>query len=136
VITNAYAVIGPLLEHGQVEIISTGGRYHPKTQTFVGGESYRSIRRHNIDRAFISCIGLDLSRGAAEGFQEQAIFKEMLVEVAAESILLVDSSKLNRRSEYFFANLEHISQIITDSGIRADQLEQLQSAGCPVTVAE
>jgi len=135
VITNAYSVIGPLLDREQVEIVSTGGRYHPKTQTFVGGESYHSIRRHNIDRAFVSCIGLDLDRGAAEGFQEQALFKEMLVEAAEETVLLVDSSKLGQRSEYFFASLENISQIITDGGIRPEQLDSLQRAGCSVVTA-
>ncbi len=136
VVTNAYAVIDQLIGRDQIELISTGGRYHPKTQTFVGGDSYNSIRRHNINSAFVSCIGLDLKQGAAEGFEEQAIFKEILMQMAEQTVLLVDSTKLNQRSEYFFANLNQISHIITDAEADPALIRELVSAGCSVDLAE
>ncbi|MBT4756979.1 MAG: DeoR/GlpR transcriptional regulator [Opitutae bacterium] len=104
VVTNAFAVLEHIARMGNVELISTGGRYHPKTQTFTRSDSYVTLQRHNISIAFISCIGLDIERGASEGFEEQAGFKEILVQLAKEVVLMVDSSKLNTCSEYFFQN--------------------------------
>lgn len=135
VVTNAYAVLDHLVHMKEVTLISTGGRYHPKTQTFVSGDSYKALKRHNINTAFISCLSLDAKQGASEGFEEQAIFKEYLVEMAEEVVLLVDSSKLNQRSEYFFASAEDISSIITDSDADPKFVEDLRSRGYKVVIA-
>jgi DeoR/GlpR family transcriptional regulator of sugar metabolism len=136
VVTNAYAVIEHLVGREQLELISTGGRYHPKTQTFVGGDSIDTLRRHNINTAFISCIGFDAIRGASEGFEQQATFKERLVQFADEVILLVDSTKLGQRSEYFFAAINQLSSIITDHAADPALIREFISAGCSVTIAE
>lgn len=136
VLTNAYAVIDQLISHEQTELICTGGRYHRKTHTFVGGDSYHSLRHHNINCAFVSSIGLDPNRGAAEGFEEQAVFKENLVQMAEEVILLIDSTKLLQRSEYFFAGINHLTRIITDKEADPEVIRQLISNGCPVSIAE
>jgi DeoR/GlpR family transcriptional regulator of sugar metabolism len=136
VVTNAYAVLDHLIRYNNVDLVSTGGRYDQKTQTFIGGDSHRAIQRYQIQTAFISCIGLDAARGASEGFEQQAVFKEHLVEFAEEVILLVDSNKLNVQSEYFFAELKNLSLIITDSSADPVCVEQLRRNGCNVKIAE
>lgn len=136
VVTNAYAVIDQMIGRDQVDLISTGGRYHHKTQTFIGSDGFDTIRRHNINAAFVSCIGLDLKKGAAEGFEEQATFKEALLKMAEQTVLLVDSSKLNKRSEYFFGSLDQISHVITDAEADPQALDSLSASGCSVIVAE
>lgn len=136
VVTNAYAVVDQLIRFQNVDLISTGGRYDQKTQTFIGGDSYSALKRYQIHLAFISCIGLDCQRGASEGFEQQAVFKEHLVEVADEVILLVDSQKLDTQSEYFFADLSKLSTIITDSGANLEAVAKLRKKGCTVIVAE
>jgi len=136
VLTNAYAVIDQLVSMEQIELISTGGTYHSKTQTFISGDSYNMLRRHNISRAFVSCIGLDAARGPSEGFEQQAVFKETLIQMAQEVILLVDSTKFNQNSEYFFASLRDISHIITDSDADPEFVEDLRAQGCTVTIAQ
>lgn len=135
VVTNAYAVLDHMVRKENVELICTGGRYHPKTKTFNGPESVATIRRHNINTAFVSCIGLDSLRGASEGFEAQAGFKEILAKISGKVVLLVDSSKLGKRSEYFFAELQDFSYIITDEGADPVFVEALRESGCQVTVA-
>jgi DeoR/GlpR family transcriptional regulator of sugar metabolism len=136
VLTNAYAVLDQLVSSEQIELISTGGTYHPKTQTFISGDSYGMLRRHNINCAFVSCIGLDIHRGPSEGFEQQAVFKEILIQVAQRVVLLVDSTKFKQYSEYFFASLRDISEIITDSGADPEFVEDLRTQGCSVTIAQ
>jgi DeoR/GlpR family transcriptional regulator of sugar metabolism len=135
VVTNAFAILELLLEKDSVDLISTGGRYHPKTHTFIGGDSISNLRRHQIHTAFVSCIGFDVERGASEGFEHQAIFKESLVHYAKEVVLLVDSSKINQQSEYFFAPLERISRVITDPGIAPAAAEAIRACGLKLSIA-
>ncbi len=135
VVTNAFAVLEQLKHRDSIELISTGGRYHPKTHTFVGGDSINTLGRHQIHTAFISCIGFDIERGASEGFEEQATFKEQLILLAEEVVLLVDSSKLNQQSEYFFAPSKRISRIITDKGIHNKQADAIRGCGVKLTIA-
>lgn len=136
VLTNAYAVIDHLVSSEQMELISTGGTYHPKTQTFISGDSYGMLRRHNINCAFVSCIGLDIHRGPSEGFEQQAVFKETLILMAQKVVLLVDSTKFKQHSEYFFASLRDITEIITDCGADPEFVEDLRTQGCTVTIAQ
>jgi len=135
VVTNAHAVIHQLIESPEIEIVATGGQYHPKTQTFNSPTPLPHLKRLNIQKAFVSCIGLDFKRGASEGFETQAIFKESLLQLCEEVVLLVDSTKLNKRSEYFFASLDNINHVITDSGVTQDQIVAIEAAGCKVTIA-
>ena len=51
-------------------------------------------------------------------------------------MLLVDSSKLGERSEYFFSRLQDISSIITDKDAPPSFVSELRSLGCKVTIAE
>jgi DeoR/GlpR family transcriptional regulator of sugar metabolism len=135
VVTNSFAVLEHVTRMSEAELISVGGRYHPKTHTFVGGDTIDVLRRHNVHTAFISCIGYDLRRGASEGFEEQATFKMRLVQFAENVVLLMDSSKLNARSEYFFADPAEITEIITDSGAEATAVQRIRELGHRVTIA-
>ncbi|GAB5559053.1 MAG: rhamnose catabolism operon transcriptional regulator RhaR [Synoicihabitans sp.] len=136
VVTNSFAVLEPITHMQEVELISVGGRYQPKTHTFVGGETIDVLRRHNIHTAFVSCVGYDPVRGASEGFEEQATFKTRLVQFAENVVLLVDSSKLNERSEYFFADPSEISEIITDSAADPSQVKKIRERGIKLTLAD
>ncbi|NDV62844.1 DeoR/GlpR transcriptional regulator [Puniceicoccales bacterium CK1056] len=136
IVTNAYAVIDHMVRLENVELVSTGGRYDQKTQTFIGGDSQQALRRYQIHTAFISCIGLDAQRGASEGFEQQALFKENLVQIAEQVVLLVDSTKLDKQSEYFFAEIKNLSMIVTDSGASPEFVKQLHDKGCTVRIAE
>lgn len=136
VVTNAFSVIQQLVSMQNVQVISTGGGYHPKTHTFVGNDSTETLRRHHIHTAFVSCIGFDSVRGASEGFEQQATFKERLLQYADEVILLVDSSKFNHRSEYYFAGIGDIDHVVTDSGINRDTAAEMRAKGLKLTIAE
>ena len=135
VITNALAVIQGLVNNDNIEVISTGGKYHSKTNTFIGGDSFNILRRHHVDNAFISCLGLDLERGASEGFEQQAIYKELLIQISDKVTILVDSSKINSHSEYYFSTMKNITCIITDSGIQSSAVSQIVDLGIDLKVA-
>lgn len=135
VVSNAHPVFERLADKENVELISTGGRYHAKTRTFVGINSVQSLTRHRIDMAIISCVGFSLSKGASEGFEEQALYKEFLVQHAERVILLVDSSKFDRQSDYFFGRVKEIDHVVTDEAIDDAAAERIRQSGVELTIA-
>lgn len=59
-----------------------------------------------------------------------------MMEAAAETIVIADSSKLGVNSLVRMCGVEEISRLITDSGITKRQADDFKAAGVPVTVAE
>ena len=59
-----------------------------------------------------------------------------MVQFAEEVVLLVDSSKLNQRSEYYFAEVARISRVITDNKIDPAFANEIRSRGMKLTIAE
>ncbi|MGF1450886.1 MAG: DeoR/GlpR family DNA-binding transcription regulator [Opitutales bacterium] len=135
VITNAHPVLHQLVDAQHLQLVCTGGRYHATTRSYNGVDAIALLRKHHIQKAIISCVGLDLEHGASEGFEQQAVFKEALVQHADEVILLCDATKLEHRSEYFFCPLERVTHLITDAGASAGFVGKLRDAGVDVTLA-
>lgn len=136
VISNAHAVSERLLATEKVELFSMGGRYHRETRTFVSHHSIETLRRYHIDTTFVSCIGFDLIHGASEGYEEQASYKETLVEHSENVVLLIDSTKFNERSDYYFAPVNRTNCIITDSNIDPKVAQSIRESGIALTIAE
>ena len=82
-----------------------------------------------MDKAFFSCNGLDLERGASEVAEIHAEFKENVLQYCREKILLCDASKLGVRSSRFFADFDMIDKVVTDSGADEAFIQKLKDAG-------
>ena len=86
-------------------------------------------------RMFIGCQGI-----GAHGLMEadpMVVQSEMgLIGQADELIVLADSSKFSGRSSLILCGLDRISAVITDSGIRDEDRQMLETAGVRLIVAE
>ncbi len=136
VVTNAFAVLEHLVGKNHVELISIGGRYQASTRTFGSSKSIQMLSQYHIDVAFVSCIGFNFKHGASEGFEEQALYKELLVEMAKEVYLLIDSTKFGVQSEYYFASVESLDHIVTDSRVDPEVAAEIRRRGIKLTIAD
>ena len=129
VITNAYDCISPMMSKPKINIISTGGKLDRFSHSYGGFSTWNIVKKFSIDKAFFSCNGVDIERGASEAAEIQAEFKESVLPLCSERILLCDASKLGVRSTRFFAGTDVIDRVITDSGADPSFLEKLESIG-------
>lgn len=94
------------------QLMLLGGLYHPASATFCCDEALDYLKRLGVDKAFISAGGVHPERGAScSNFNEVAI-KKGAIACAAESILVVDDSKLGRLKPAFFAPIRAFSRIV------------------------
>ncbi|MFU8894193.1 MAG: DeoR/GlpR family DNA-binding transcription regulator [Luteolibacter sp.] len=136
VLTNALNVLTALADRPNLDLMSTGGLFDPKSRSFIGLTAEKSLQRYNIHRSFLSGSGLDLVRGASESNARQAAFKERVIATSEEVVFLADHTKLGRKASFFFAELREIHCVITDKGVEAGLLEAFDAAGVAITVSD
>lgn len=132
VITNAHDSVVSLMPKEKIKVISTGGKLDRFSRSYGGVSAVAALKRFSIDKAFFSCNGIDLERGASEAAEEHAEFKENVLPFCAEKICLCDSSKLGVRSTRFFADFDVIDRVITDSAADPHFIERLKDSGVNV----
>lgn len=96
VVTNSYDNLRTAQARPGVDAILLGGRLEPRTGSFVGAQACESAARFHYDRFFTSAAALDPSFGTSETTLEEAEVKRVLAANADETVVLADSSKLER----------------------------------------
>lgn len=111
------------------QIILLGGLFHAASATFSSDEGLAALRRVRINKAFISAGGVHATRGVTcTNFNEVPV-KQVAIGAAAQSFLVVDSSKLGKLRPAYFAPLSAFARILTDAGARPDAMATLTRVG-------
>ena len=129
VITNAHDCVVPLMNQSKINLIATGGKLDRFSHSYGGMMAWTMLRKFSIDKAFFSCNGIDIERGASEVAESHAEFKENVLPLCSERILLCYSTKFGIRSTRFFADMTIIDRVITDSNADPLFLSKLADAG-------
>ena len=100
----------------------------------VGPTAINALKEINIGKAFIAANGLS-AEGPSTPDVYQADIKEHMVKRAEQAILLVDSSKLGKKSFRIFAHISDFHSIITDDRAEDSTLEYIRESGIPIVKA-
>lgn len=120
VVTNSLAVCSILSHHTRVNTICTGGALDADAMAFVGLQAEKALDSFNIAKFFYSCRGIDPERGVSESNERHAALKLRTIELAAQSILLADTSKFGIASSVFYMPADSVGMLITDDGRREE----------------
>jgi DeoR/GlpR family transcriptional regulator of sugar metabolism len=135
VVTNSLAAAMVLQDRSRVRVIVTGGVLDGPSRSFVGEMAAETLERFHFTRAYVSCQGVDLIRGLSVTADEQAGIKRRMIALADEPVLLADSSKFGVKAVEFFARIDDLATIVTDSGLDAQMRIQLGQLGVRVEIA-
>ncbi|MBO9607750.1 MAG: DeoR/GlpR transcriptional regulator [Paenibacillaceae bacterium] len=126
VLTNSIKVALELIGKQQIEVISTGGILTPRSLSFVGPLTERSLDMYHVDKLFISCKGVHLDRGLSESNEMQALTKRKMIAHADTVYLLADSSKFGVQAFAQVAAWGAIHHVITDERIDPASIDRLR----------
>ena len=136
VLTNALKVAIELVDRQEMQVVMIGGTVNSRSLSAGGPLVDSALDFYNIEKAFISCRGVDPQRGLSESNDEHARLKRRIIALAERTFLLADHTKLPLRSNFFFAGLGEIDVLITDSAPAAELAAQLASAGVELQIAD
>lgn len=127
VITNDLHIATYLEDHSNFEIMMLGGKIRSGYHYTFGNHGLNFLGEVNIDKAFITCNGLDLTKGITTPNIELASLKRKIIETASESILLCDSSKMKKVSFAKVGSASLVDYVVTDYKANESTLNAYES---------
>lgn len=134
VITNALNISLELADAPGISVIVVGGLLRPVSYSLVGPQAEGMLGDLHADKFFLAVDGFDLEAGPSTPDVLEAQLNTRMVQVAKETIVVADSSKLGRRSLSRIASIERISRLITDRRAPAEFVDALRKRGTQVIV--
>jgi DeoR/GlpR family transcriptional regulator of sugar metabolism len=135
VLTNSLQIAIQLATNASMRVVILGGELLPSSLSSAGWAAEQTLELYRIDAAFVSCRGIDATRGLSEATEEQARLKRRVLERAESAYLLADSSKVGIASSYFFASNSMIDTWITDAEPAPPLKAALASQGVRIEIA-
>ncbi|MGQ3377762.1 DeoR/GlpR family DNA-binding transcription regulator [Priestia endophytica] len=136
VITNSIKVAIELSKKDRIEVISTGGILLPKSLSYVGPLAERSLENYHVNKAFLSCKGIDLNSGLSDSNEWQALLKRKMIERSNKTFLMVDSSKFGYREFSHISTLDQVDEMIVDVKLPPHSQEKLKEKNIIVTTVD
>lgn len=129
VITNSIEIIIELFGVPDWYLISTGGVAKEGSLALVGSQTDKMLEEYYVDKAIISCKGLDLDAGMTDSDEMHAKNKQTMLHSAKEKILVVDSSKFGEIGFARIGKLSSLTTVITNEKPGDDWLKELEELG-------
>lgn len=114
VITNSIEIILELSEVPGWNVISTGGNLKEGYLALLGPQAEEAIRSYYVDKAFVSCKGLDYDHGIMDSLELFTSVKKSIIASAAKAFLVLDSTKFDKTAFTRTGSIELVSGVITD----------------------
>lgn len=114
VLTNSLKVGMELSTKRKINVHMTGGKLLLDSLCLIGPQAERGFSSYFVDKAFISCKGVDSNWGISDSNEFQALVKKKIIEVSDKVFLLVDHSKFGAKAFSPICQLDDIDTIITN----------------------
>jgi DeoR family transcriptional regulator, galactitol utilization operon repressor len=111
-----------------VQITLTGGEFRRSTESFVGPIALSALEKLNVRLAFVGTDGFSVRNGMTTHLVEGAQIVSAMVERAATSVLVADSSKYGKSGFASVLPLSAVDLIISDSALGQEARAELEAA--------
>lgn len=137
VITPALKVALELCQRPNLEVLQLGGMIWHSSSAVTGGVfADRILAELSAGILFLGADGIHLDFGISITNLAEASLDQKMMDVAQVVVILADSSKFGRRGIGRICSLEHIQYIVTDEGVPAAIVKQLEEKGINVIIAK
>ncbi len=114
IITYSVEIVVELSGVEGFTIISTGGQLRPGSLSFEGNPVAQTLAKYHVDKAILSCKGIDPEAGITDSADPHALAKQAMLRAARESILALDDSKFDKISFVQIAPLDAVQTVVTN----------------------
>lgn len=126
VMTNSLDVANRLRElENEPTILMTGGTWDTASESFQGQLAEQMLKQYDFDQLFIGADGIDVDRGTTT-YNELYQLSRVMAEVAREVIVMMESSKFNRRIHNLELPWSNVDVLITDDEISAHDKQKIE----------
>lgn len=131
VVTNSLRVAMALASAGP-RLILVGGDLRKLSQTFVGPLTQPLIEQLHVDKTFMGTLGLSMEAGMTTTDPAEAFTKRLVMQRAAQVVLLADSTKFGKVAFAQVGPWKQIDTLITDAGLSREDERRIAKLGVTV----
>lgn len=131
VVTNAVNIASELVVSETIRLVVTGGVARPQTYELIGPLAEQSLAGLNVDLLFLGVDGIN-GDGLTTHDEVEAHTDRTMVERAARTIIVADSSKIGRSALAAICPLAAIDTLITDDAAPPEEVAKLRAGGIEV----
>jgi DeoR family transcriptional regulator of aga operon len=135
VITPAVKVAAELSNRTNVEVMQLGGLIRPNSSSVVGSYAEQMLDNLSCGLLFVGVDGIDFDFGLSISNLTETSLNQKMIDAAQTVAVLADCSKFGKRGIGKIGNIDQIHFLITDSGVSAETVRQLEERGVKVIVA-
>ena len=137
VIVTNNALASTVMHDCNATLISTGGEYCPRNQSYTGPMATSLMQRINASLCVLGVNGITAEDGiTSSNYMETLINEEMLRRCRGKCIVAADSSKVGKVFNFASAPISCIDLLVTDSGIDPVHLNKFKDVGLEVVLAD
>lgn len=126
VITNSVEIIVELYDMPKWTVISTGGTVRARSFALGGPHTDEILSSYHVDKAIVSCKGLDLVSGITDYVEQDASSKRMMLRAARERILAVDHTKFDTTAFTKVTDWSSFTKLVTDRKPKQKWLDEFE----------
>ena len=126
VITNDVRVAATLANRDNIILAMPGGICRHGAHVLLGETSTKFVRDINCDHFFLCTHAVD-EVGPSDTFLDVVHLQRAMVAAAAETTIIVDSSKFGGRAIYSVVPMQEIKRIITDEKLLPEDREKYEA---------
>jgi len=135
ILTNSFVLAQHLSVNSANQVTLPGGELYRKQEIILSAFENDTIQHYHGSKMFMSTPGIS-DAGVMESDPLLIRAEQKLRKQADKLIVLADSSKLGKRSNFIFSPLSEVDVLITDSNADADLVRQFEEQGIEVIIVE
>lgn len=120
VITNSIEILLELSDIPDWKVLSTGGSLKGRALSLLGYQAERMVDGFFVDKAILSCKGVDLHKGFTDSNELDAGIKKQMLKSATKRIMAVDNAKFDHLSFTQVVDFSGIDLLATDKKLSAE----------------
>jgi DeoR family fructose operon transcriptional repressor len=135
VVTNSFPIAMKLSAQPNLTLLFLGGHVRGRTLAAVGGWALQALADTFVDVAFMGTNGFSVERGLTTPDSNEAAVKRAMIKAARRAVVLADHTKFGNDNLVRFGSLEDVDTLITDTGLDAGFVPELEATGVRVVRA-
>lgn len=129
VVTSGVNIALELIKKQKPQVTLIGGQVNRNTISVSGINAPGIVKQLNIDTAFIAASGYSDDNGFTSGTYTESELKKEVIRKAQRTVILMDSTKLDRVMAFTFAGLRDVDVLISDGDLPEEMRERAAECG-------
>lgn len=134
VVSNSMLLLPYARMNPSLHVTIVGGVFTPETESVLGSSAIKCFEQYHVDHAFIGTDGFSKERGLSNHHVDAAEVVRCMRERADKTVLLADSSKVNKNGFVSVMPLQKVDQIITDKDMSAADQEMIRECNIDLSL--